>query len=161
MALHPDVEPIAFLLGTWRGEGKGEYPTITAFRYGEEVRFWHVGKPFLAYTQRTWAVSPEDDQRPLHAEAGYWRPRPEGRLEVVLAHPTGIAEIQEGTVADGRIDLRATSLARTSSAKAVTAMTRRFELDGPDVLRYTIEMAAVGEPLQFHLSADLRRVEDA
>lgn len=161
MLLHPDVEPIAFLLGTWRGEGRGEYPTITAFRYGEEVRFWHVGKPFLAYSQRTWALSPGDDQRPLHAEAGYWRPRPHGRLEVVLAHPTGIAEIQEGTVADGRIDLTATSLARTSSAKAVTALTRRFELDGPDLLRYTIEMAAVGEPLQFHLSADLHRVGDA
>ena len=166
--MHPDVEPIAFLLGTWRGEGKGEYPTITPFRYGEEVRFWHVGKPFLAYIQRTWALSsgdtpgpPGNDPRPLHAEAGYWRPQPGGRVELVLAHPTGIAEVQEGTVADGRIELTATSLARTSSAKAVTALTRRFELPAPDVLRYTIEMAAVGEPLQFHLSAELHRVEEA
>jgi hypothetical protein len=153
--VHPDVAPIAFLLGTWRGEGKGDYPTISAFTYGEEVRFWHVGKPFLAYTQRTWAL---DDGRPLHAEAGYWRPQPGGRLEVVLAHPTGVAEIQEGTVVGGLIELSTTSVARTSSAKEITALSRRFELTAPDVLRYTVGMAAVGQPLQVHLTAELRRL---
>jgi THAP4-like, heme-binding beta-barrel domain len=153
--VHPDVAPIAFLLGTWQGEGKGHYPTINPFAYGEEVRFWHVGKPFLAYSQRTWAL---DDGRPLHSEAGYWRPQPGGRLEVVLAHPTGVAEIQEGTVAGGRIELSATSLARTQSAKEVAALTRRFELAAPDVLRYSVGMAAVGQPLQVHLTGELRRL---
>jgi hypothetical protein len=153
--VHPDVTPIAFLLGTWRGEGKGDYPTITAFAYGEEVRFWHIGKPFLAYSQRTWAL---DDGRPLHAEAGYWRPQPGGRLEVVLAHPTGVAEIQEGTVADGRIELSTTSVARTASAKEITALTRRYELTTPDILRYSVGMAAVGQSLQVHLTAELRRL---
>jgi hypothetical protein len=152
--LHPDVVPLAGLLGTWRGEGVGEYPTIASFRYGEEVRFWHVGKPFLAYTQRTWSL---DDDRPLHAESGFWRAKPGGVVEVVLAHPTGIVEVLEGRMDDGRIELGSTAVARTSTAKEVTALRRRFELDG-DTLGYSLAMAAVGQALQHHLAATLRRV---
>ena len=156
--MHPAIEPIAFLLGTWRGEGTGVYPTIAGFAYGEEVRFSEVGKPFLAYSQRTWAL---DDRRPLHAEAGYWRPQPGGRLEVVLAHPTGITEIQEGTVGEGRIELVATVIGRTASAKEVAGLTRTFERPEPDTLRYQVAMSAAGQPLQVHLKAELHRVPDA
>ncbi len=156
--VHPDVEPIAFLVGTWRGEGRGFYPTITAFDYGEEVRFGAVpGKPFLSYQQRTWAV---DDQRLLHAETGYWRPKPDGRLEVVLAHPTGISEIEEGTLSGGVIDLVATSIGLASTAKEVKGLTRRFQLIGNNVLRYEVQLAAAGQPLQGHLAAELRRLDE-
>jgi hypothetical protein len=152
-ATHPQVEPIVFLLGTWRGEGKGDYPTIEPFGYGEEIRWWHVGKPFLAYAQRTWAL---DDGRPLHAETGYWRPQPDGRLELVMAHPTGIAEIAEGRVIGTSIELTGTRLAATPTAKEVTEVERSIQVEG-DVLRYDLRMAAVGEPLLPHLRAELRR----
>jgi hypothetical protein len=148
------VEPLAFLLGTWEGEGKGEYPTIASFGYREEIRLWHVGKPFLAYTQRTWAL---DDGRPLHGESGYWRlPGGGPALELVLAHPTGVVEIELGTLDGTRVQLATGSVAGSPSAKRIDALTRVIDVDG-DVLRYTLGMAAVGLPLTSHLAATLHR----
>ncbi|HWH33271.1 MAG TPA: FABP family protein [Egibacteraceae bacterium] len=156
MDVHPQIQPLAFLLGTWRGEGQGRYPTIADFAYGEEIAFAHVGKPFLAYTQRTWAL---DDQRPLHAETGYLRRTAEGALEWLLAHPTGIAEVELGSLDGATLRLRSVGVLCTPTAKRVDELTRELTVDG-DELRYELHMAAVGEPLTFHLSATLRRVRD-
>ena len=155
--LHPDVAVLAPLLGTWEGAGTGEYPTIEDFVYLESITFTHVGKPFLAYTQRT---KHPDSGAPMHAETGYLRvPRP-GSIEIVMAQPTGLAEIYEGAVVGGDaplvIDVRSTSIGSTTSAKEVTITERTISVNGNE-LQYTFRMAAVGQPLQHHLSATLRR----
>ncbi|BBZ38647.1 peroxynitrite isomerase [Mycobacterium conspicuum] len=155
--LHPDLEALAPLLGTWAGRGAGKYPTIQTFEYFEEVVFSHVGKPFLAYTQKTKAVA---DGKPLHAEAGYLRVPAPGRVELVLAHPSGITEIDAGTysvtgdVID--VELSSTTIGLAPTAKEVTALGRSVRIAGDD-LSYTVRMGAVGQPLQDHLAAVLHR----
>jgi THAP4-like, heme-binding beta-barrel domain len=150
--LHPDVEVIAFLLGEWHGEGHGAYPTIESFGYRDEIVFGHTGKPFLSYAQRTWLA----DGSPSHTEVGYLRAQPEGRVELVVAQPGGRVEVDEGAQRGGRFELTSVVVANTSSAKEVTETRRLVEVDG-DVMRYELEMAAVGQPRQFHLEAELRR----
>jgi hypothetical protein len=155
--LHPDLGALAPLLGTWAGRGAGEYPTIQPFEYLEEVVFSHVGKPFLAYSQKTKAVA---DGKPLHAETGYVRVPEPGRVELVLAHPSGVTEIEVGSykvtgnVVD--IELATTSVGLTPTAKEVSALGRSFRIDG-DRLSYSVQMGAVGQPLQHHLAAVLQR----
>jgi hypothetical protein len=153
--LHEDLQPLAFLVGTWRGPGKGSYPTTDPFAYDEEIAFTHIGKPFLKYTQAT--KHPEKGF-PMHAEMGYWRIGPGNHVEVLLVHPTGVAEIQEGTVDGNTVELKTTSVTRTSTAKEVNGLERTFTLEN-EVLRYEVRMAAVGVPMTPHLSAELRRVD--
>ena len=154
LEIHPDIEPIGFLVGTWRGNGAGEYPTIESFSYVEEVTFGHVGKPFLSYGQKTRSSA---TGVALHAETGYWRLIDGSNVEVVMSHPTGILELLVGTYHDGTFDLRSGAVTLSPTAKPVTATYRRLEVAG-DVLRYELSMAAVGLPLTHHLSAELHRV---
>jgi hypothetical protein len=155
--LHDAVRPLAPLLGTFAGEGAGDYPTIEPFRYREQVSFTHVGKPFLAYAQRT---AHPGTGAPMHAETGYLRLLEGRRLELVLAHPTGVTEIEEGELeaVDGGLafELVTTHVGLTSSAKRVRGLRRRFVLAG-DELTYDLWMAHADTPETHHLHATLRR----
>ncbi|MGZ5289326.1 MAG: FABP family protein [Actinomycetota bacterium] len=153
--LHPDVEPLAFLVGTWRGEGLGEYPTIEPFRYGEELSFEHVGDAYLTYMQRSWLL---DDGSPVHLERGFLRPGTEGALELTLAHPLGLTEVSEGTLDGTSFELAtiAGGIGRTTTGLAVTGLSRRYRVDGP-TLAYELDMATEDTAMTRHLAAVLRR----
>src|ERR1700735_4655486 len=149
--LHPNLQALAPWLGVWQGTGSGEAPTIEPFDYLEEVTLSHVCKPFLVYGQKTKSSA---DGAPLHAETGYLRvPRP-GQVELVLAHPSGITEIEVGAyIADGatiELEMTAAQIGMTPTAKEVTALGRRFRVHG-DQLSYSLQMGAVGQPTQHHL----------
>lgn len=152
--MHDAVAPLSLLLGSWRGSGHGEYPTIRSFDYLDAWEFTQANKPFIQFSEQTW----NGDGHPLHVETGYLRCVGPGVVEIVGALPTGQSECGRGTVglAPLRIETEATAQ-NTESAKHVDRIVRRFEVDGDD-LHYRMEMAAVGQGLTLHLTAHLRRI---
>ena len=155
--------PLAWLVGSWAGAGVVGYPTVAEAQFGQEVEFSHDGRPFLAYASRTWLLDGDGEKvRPLAAEAGFWRPGAAAasggvEVEVLLAHPTGIVEIYLGTADGPRVDLATDVVARTSTAKEYTAAKRLYGLVEGDLL-WAMDMAAVGQSMQAHSSARLKRV---
>jgi hypothetical protein len=150
--------PLAWLVGRWEGAGVVGYPTMESVNFGQEVEFRHDGRPFLHYRSQAWLLDDEGNQvRPLASEVGFWRPKETG-LEVLLTHPTGYVEIYLGTVDGPRIELATDVVARTETAKEYTAAKRMYGLVNGDLM-WVMDMAAVGQPLQSHASAQLKRVE--
>ena len=169
LGLHEELVPLSWLIGRWAGVGLGQYPTIEDFRFGQEVSFTTDGRPFLMYASRSWLLDDDGEKvRPLATESGYWRPQPDGQVEVMLAHPTGYSELWLGThevlgIEDARITgaravLRTDVISASPSAKPYSAGERLYGLVNDELL-WTFDMAAVGEPMTNHLSARLRLAE--
>jgi hypothetical protein len=163
--LHPSLLPLAFLVGTWRGEGVGGYEGMEGFRFGQEVVFSSSGRPALGYSSRTWWIDEPRDGReynsPLATEVGFWRVQPDADhgsvVEVMLAHPFGIAEVFVGDVRGTQIELKNNVVIRTATAREVVRSERLYGLIEHGDLAYAIDMEAEGKPLQSHLSAVLKR----
>ena len=152
--LLPEVEPLAFLLGTWRGAGTGGYPTIDPFDYEEHLTFEHVGDAFLLYAQRSWSPA---DGAPIHFERGFLRPGADDRIELTVAHPLGLTEVSEGPLEGTHLELMSSAIGRTGTGMDVVAVVRRYQVDG-DRLTYTTDMTTERTPMTLHLAAELHRV---
>ncbi|GAB2779335.1 FABP family protein [Nocardioides salsibiostraticola] len=156
--LHPDCGPLAWMLGTWQGNGHGDYPTIEKFEFGQELIFTHDGRPFIHYLSRSWIVDEKGEKvRDAAMESGFLRCRPEGKIEMLLTHQTGFAEVWHGEAGGAKLEVITDAVARTDSAKEYTAGKRLYGYVEGDLL-YAFDMAAMGQELQPHLWARLQRV---
>ncbi|RYQ95872.1 hypothetical protein HN873_064050 [Arachis hypogaea] len=138
--VHPTVAALSFLLGTWRGQGEGGYPTINSFSYAEELHFSNSpNKPVIGYTQKTWKLGSGE---PMHAESGYWRPKLDGTIEVVIAQSTGLVDVQKGTYSTEQkvIQLQSEMVGNASKPS------------------FYVEMATNTITLQPHLKAALKKL---
>jgi hypothetical protein len=148
---------VAWMVGTWRGKGRGEYPGIEPFEFAAEVVFNHDGRNFLNYFSRSWII---DDQgeivRPGASEAGFWRVKPNNVLEVVISHNTGISEGWVGQFDGPKIQLVLDQGYSAPSAKVVTAGVRLYGLVEGELF-YAYDMATNGHELQAHIWSSLER----
>jgi hypothetical protein len=96
--------------------------------------------------------------KPLGMETGFWRPQPDGAIEVSLAHPDGYAELWEGTMTGAKIELRTDAVVRPlSSAVEYTGGHRLYGNVESDLL-WTFDRATTDVALQPYLWARLQRV---
>lgn len=131
----------ALLEGTWSGEGRGGFPTISSFDYRETLIFTRRDEKSMAYDQRTQKrYDGQTEYLVSHWENGFIRILENDELELVDTQSSGRSEVLVGTIEtlDTLIRIHFVSKAPTSDLRVVSSA-RTFELEG-DTLRYEMEM---------------------
>ena len=146
------------LLGEWHGEGQAA-GADGDHRFGQWVRFAHDGRDFLAYESRTWRLT--DDGRVAGAdqrESGFWRPRGDDEVELLVCSPAGLVELYAGRARTSTSwELTSDVLARTPDHPGASRATRLYGIvDG--ALMYAVDRAAGDAPLRPTMSARLERI---
>ena len=162
--LPPELYPLSWLVGTWKGEGVVSYAGIEQSAISQTLSFSHNGGPYLNYNAVTHLVDQSgSDGQVWSQESGFWRvtpgqnqPDPPFELEVFLADPAGVLTLYLGQVNGPRIDLGSDAMVRSASAAEMNAATRMYGLVEGDLL-WAWDMAAFGHPLSSYLSARLNR----
>ncbi|XP_071085797.1 peroxynitrite isomerase THAP4-like [Haliotis cracherodii] len=157
-ALHDIVKPLGWLLGKWRSDdGKGKYPTMKDFKYGEEVEFFHVGQPNLQFSAYSWH---SETKQPLHRELGFVRIKPgTNQVAFVLAQNIGLCEIEEGEVTGESLKTTSHTLGRLTFGKPpqTKQIIREFKRSG-DSLVQVVSMATEKTAMTEHLRIEYKKI---
>jgi THAP4-like, heme-binding beta-barrel domain len=157
-----EILSILPLLGEWHGEGVmggAAAGSDSDLRFGQWIRFSHDGRGFLAYESRTWRLT--DDGAivgPGVRESGFWRPRGQDDVELLVTSPDGLVELYVGSARTTTSwELTTDVLARTPDAPDVSRAVRLYGIvDG--ALMYAIDRAGPDEALRPLMSARLERI---
>src|SRR6266508_5410898 len=93
------IQVLYLLEGTWRGEGRGQFPGVTSFDYRETLVFTRRDEKNLAYEQR--AQKRYDGQTEYlqsHWESGFISILENDDLQLVNIQIGGRSEILVGTI---------------------------------------------------------------
>lgn len=186
--LHPDCLSLLPLVGVWRGTGTyGNEPrdhTSPAADFGQQITVSHDGRPFLKFEAVSWTLTPgsgaadgaaagagaaagdraadgagDATAGPGAREIGWFRPQPDGAIELLLAHAEGRIEVFYGrprSVASWA--LSTDGVWRTPTAVPVTGATRLYGVTPDGRLAYVEERAHTDAELAPHASALLTRL---
>jgi len=150
------IEPLAFLLGTWRGTVDVVYPTMEPATFTEEMVFEDGGAgeefPFIAYRERAWTESTGLTE---HAERGFWRVD-SSTVDATLSHPIAVGELSEGSVDGTTVTLASSQIVVATTGLPVVGLERRYEVDG-DRMIYVVNMQTPETALTLHLTGSLTR----
>src|SRR4051812_39939784 len=150
------------LLGEWHGEGVlsgGAAGSDSHLPVGQWVPFSPDGRGVPPHQSRTWRLT--DDGAivgPDTRESGFWRPRGQDDVELLVTSPDGLVELYVGTARTTTSwELSTDVLARTPDAPDVSRAVRLYGIvEG--ALMYAIDRAGPDEPLRPLMSARLERI---
>ncbi|KAK3926248.1 Peroxynitrite isomerase THAP4 [Frankliniella fusca] len=152
------IKPLLWLLGKWESvEGKGTFPTIPPFSYGEQIEFTSFGQPMVNYSSFSW--HPEK-KTAMHLESGFLRIKPgTNQVAFLVAHNFGLTTVEEGEVVGNKVSMTSKDITRMSWAKdpAVTKIVRTFELLNDHTLEQVLHMETSSTPLCEHLKIVYKR----
>jgi hypothetical protein len=149
---------LTLLEGTWAGEGRGQFPTITSFNYRETLTFTRRDEKTLAYEQRTHKrIDGQTEWLTSHWENGFIRVLDSGELELTSAQ-IGRTEVLVGKIETQGDLTRIHFVSKTiTNDPRMVSSARRFDLEG-DTLRYEMEMQTTKtDQLTLHLKIVLKR----
>lgn len=149
------------LVGVWQGTGLfGNEPGRQEPQFGQRITISHDGRPFLKYESVSWLL---DDNgavgRPAAREVGFWRPQPDGSIELLVAHAEGRIEVFYGRPRSLTAWAMSTDATwRTPTAPPVVGATRLYGITPDGRLAYVEERAHTDIELSPHASAALDRL---
>jgi hypothetical protein len=152
------------LLGVWKGSGT----VLPEFRYEEELNLSLFGTPVaqqILFSSKTWKAGSSYEESPLHTELGMMKI---GFLdsgvvlaELLVSHPFGMTEIENGEFRDGVLEMRTWNIARSPTAAhaVVEGVRRKFWVEG-ERLKYELYLKVLEKDEYLHLQAELQRVDN-
>lgn len=158
--LNPKLTALGWLVGRWEGTGNGTDHEGNEFQFEQRIEFSHNGGDYLFYAAQSFRLGAdgEADGEPLGMESGFWRPRADASVEVVLANAHGWTEVLVGKIQVTRIDLLSDAVVRTEHADVSHSAGQRLygKVDGQ--LMYALDRATTEHELRPHMWAQLKRV---
>ena len=156
--LNPKLAALGWLNGTWEGTGHGQHPDGAEFQFEQRIEFGHNGGDYMFYASQTFLLDAGGKAGdPLDMESGFWRPRPDATLDVVIAHAHGWSEVWTGKIQLTRIDLNTDAVMRTGNAAAEYSAGQRLYGQVEGDLMYAIDTATATTPLKPFMWARLKR----
>ncbi|MFT3887821.1 MAG: FABP family protein [Arachnia sp.] len=157
--LNPKLTALGWLVGRWEGTGNGTDHEGADFEFEQRIEFSHNGGDYLFYASQTFLLGTDGaEPTPLGMEAGFWRPKADASLEVVLTTSDGWTELLLGKIQVTRIDLLSDAVVRAESAEVTHTAGQRLYGKVEGDLMYALDRATTEHDLRPHMWARLKRV---
>uniref|UniRef100_A0A5K3G3V1 DUF1794 domain-containing protein n=1 Tax=Mesocestoides corti TaxID=53468 RepID=A0A5K3G3V1_MESCO len=107
------MRDLAFLIGRWRGKGKGFHPHSAPFEYEEDIIFENIGQPNFAYHSTSFI-----NKVPKHRESGFIKFEDNNQVQLNLVDSLGTCRIFLGALNDFEHNAKSLVLTTDSSCSA-------------------------------------------